>query len=589
MRDLRRLLAFVRPYGRLAILALVMLAALVAMDLAIPRLVQRIVDEGIARHDRGVVVSTAVAMLAISFVSFFIAVLNNGYSVRVGEGVARDLRSALFTKIQALSFADLDRLKTGELVVRLTSDVAAVKSLTQISLRIGTRAPLMMVGSLVLMVATSSRLALTLSPLLVATALLIVVFVVRLEPLFRSVQERLDAVNTVLQENVAGVRLVKAFVRAAREQERFQVANDAMTQRSVRVMMAMSTMTPALTMCVNLGVVVVVAMGGRQTIEGDLTLGQIVAFSNYLLTTMTPLLMMTMLTNMWAAGFVSLRRIGAVLDIAPAIVDAPDAHPVAAEAAPDVAFDEVSFSYAEGDPALSGISFEAQAGKTIAILGATGAGKSTLVQLIPRFYEATSGAVRAFGDDVKEVAQASLAARIGFVQQESVLFSGTVRDNIRYGRPEAPDAAVAEAARAAQAADFIEKLPGGYEARIEQRGRNLSGGQKQRIAIARALLVEPDILVLDDSTSAVDVETEGKIQAALKQARPGRTTFIVAQRISTVLDADAIVVLDKGRVVAFGTHAELLASSEVYREIYDSQLGKGIALDDAADEGRAPA
>lgn len=587
MRDLRRLLAFVRPYGRLAILALIMLAALVAMDLAVPRLVQRIVDEGIARHDRGVVVSTALVMLALSFVSFFIAVLNNAYSVRVGEGVARDLREALFTKIQALSFGDLDRLKTGELLVRLTSDVAAVKSLTQISLRIGTRAPLMMVGSLVLMVSTSPRLAWTLSPLLIVTALLIVVFVVRLEPLFRSVQERLDVVNTVLQENIAGVRLVKSFVRATHEEARFQEANDAMTRRSVRVMMAMSTMTPALTMCVNLGVVVVIAMGGKQSIEGDLTLGQIVAFSNYLLTTMTPLLMMTMLTNMWAAGFVSLRRIGAVLEIEPGISDAADAHPVRAEAAPDVSLEGVSFSYAKGDPALTEVSFDARAGTTIAILGATGAGKSTLVQLIPRFYDASAGTVRVLHDDVKDVTQASLAARIGFVQQETILFSGTVRDNIRYGRPDAPEAEVLEAARAAQADVFIEKI-GGYEARVEQRGRNLSGGQKQRIAIARALLVDPDILVLDDSTSAVDVETEAKIQAAVKKGRPDRTTFIVAQRISTVLDADAILVLDKGRVVAFGTHAELLASSDVYREIYDSQLGKGVALDAITEEGGEP-
>ncbi|MFO0555185.1 MAG: ABC transporter ATP-binding protein [Polyangiaceae bacterium] len=577
MHELRRLLGFVRPYRRLSVLALVMLTTLVAFDLAIPRLVQRIVDEGIGKHDQRAVISTALVMLGISAISFFIAILNNSYSVRVGEGVARDLREALFTKIQTLSFADLDRLKTGELLVRLTSDVGAVKAFTQVSLRIGTRAPLMMAGSLVLMVTTSPRLALTLSPLLIVTAILLVVFVARLEPLYRNLQERLDRVNTVLGENVAGARLVKAFVRAAHERARFAAANDAMTERSIRVMRTTATMTPALTMCVNLGVVVVVAMGGRQSIEGELTLGQIVAFSNYLLTTMTPLIMMTMLTSTWAAGLASLRRIGKVLETEPAITDRANAITIPDGAKPSVRFEGVSFSYAEGAPAISDVSFETFGGKTIAILGATGAGKTTLVELIPRFYDATRGSVSVFDHDVRTVQQAALASRVGFVQQEAVLFSGTVRENIAYGRPSATDEEVERAARAAEAHAFIEELVGGYGARVEQRGRNFSGGQRQRLAIARALLVDPDVLVLDDSTSAVDVETEARIQAALRRGRPDRTTFIVAQRISTVLDADAILVLDKGRVVAFGTHDELLASSEVYREIYESQLGEGVA------------
>ena len=580
MRDIKRLLGFVKPYWQLAVLALVMLTAVVAMDLAIPRLIQRIIDQGIAKQDRAMVVHTALAMLAISALSAVIAIANNVYSVRVGEGVARDLREALFLRIQHYSFGNLDRQKTGLLLVRLTSDVSAVKTLTQISLRIGTRAPLLMIGSLVLMITTSRSLAFTLLPLLVVTTALIVFFVVRMEPLFRLVQQRLDVVNNVLQENIAGARLVKALVRADYEGERFEAANEQMTVRSVKVMQLMSTMQPALTMCINLGVVIVIWVGGMQSIHGDLSLGQIVAFTNYLLTTMTPLVMMTMLSNTWAAGLASLRRVQEILDTVPEVRDAEGALALPASAPPpaNVAFDEVTFKYAgeRSEKVLCDVSFQAAPGKTIAILGSTGAGKSTLVNLIPRFYDVSAGRVVAFEHDVREVTQDSLVAHVGFVPQESVLFSGTVRDNIRYGRPDASEEDVIRAAKAAQAHEFIVKMKDGYDSRVEQRGANLSGGQKQRIAIARALLVDPKILILDDSTSAVDVETETKIQNALAETKSERTTFVVAQRISTVLEADTILVLDKGRIVAEGTHRELMTKSPIYREIYDSQLGGGV-------------
>jgi ATP-binding cassette, subfamily B, multidrug efflux pump len=583
MRELRRLLGFVQPYRRLSILALVMLTALVMMDLAIPRLIQRIIDQGIGHHDRGVVIETALLMLGISALSTVIAIANNGFSVRVGEGVARDLREALFLKIQHYSYGNLDRQKTGQLLVRLTSDVAAVKALTQISLRIGTRAPLLMIGSLVLMITTARSLALTMLPLLLVTVVLIVFFVARMEPLFRLVQQKLDAVNTVLQENIAGARLVKALVRADHEGARFEVANEAMTVRSIKVMQLMASMTPALTMCINVGMVVVIWLGGQQSIRGELSIGQIVAFTNYLLTTMTPLVMMTMLSNTWAAGLASLRRMDEILDSVPDVVDAPDALALPASAEASVAFDDVSFTYAgeESEAVLRGVTLAAKPGKTIAILGSTGAGKSTLVNLIPRFYDVSSGQIRVGDRDVRAVTQDSLVAHVGLVPQEAVLFSGTVRDNIRYGRPSASEDEVIRAAQAAQAHDFIVKMPQGYDSRVEQRGANFSGGQKQRLAIARALLVDPKILILDDSTSAVDVETETRIQRALAEKKGERTTFVVAQRISTVLDADTILVLDKGRIVAEGTHRELMKSSPVYREIYDSQLGKGLAEDAA--------
>jgi ATP-binding cassette subfamily B protein len=577
--DLGKLLGFVRPYARSAILALVMLATLVVLDLALPRLIQRIIDRGIAPHDRGVVVQTSLVMLGISAVSTVIAIANNVFSVRVGEAVARDLRDRAFSTIQRFSYQNLDRNKTGELLVRLTSDVAQVKMLVQISLRIGTRAPLLMVGSMILMVLTSGRLALVILPLLLLTSVFIGLFIVKMEPRFRAVQRKLDALNDVLQENVAGARLVKAFVRSAHEQSRFEVKNVEMTEQSIRTMQLMSSMQPVLTMCINVGVVVVIGYGGLEAVEGKLSLGALIAFSNYLLTTMTPLVMMTVLSNTWASGLASLRRLNVLLATEPDVVDAPDAVPLADDAPPSVAFERVSFRYdeaAEGQ-VLSDVDLvcePTERGRTVAILGSTGAGKSTLVNLIPRFYDATAGQVRVGGPDVRSVTQRSLVSHVGIVPQETILFSGTVRDNVRYGRPDATDDEVIAAAKLAAAHDFITALPHGYDSLVGQRGQNFSGGQKQRLAIARALLMDPPILVLDDATSAVDVETETQIQRALGAGR-ARTTFVVAQRISTVLEADEIVVLERGKIVARGSHRELLASSDVYREIYESQLGEG--------------
>ena len=585
MQSLGRLFIYLRPYRRQAILSLIALTTWVFLDLAIPRLIQRIIDQGILRNDQAVVLETAAIMLGISLLSAVIAVGNNILSVQAGEGVARDLREALFVRIQSYSYANLDQQRTGQLLVRLTSDINALKHLSQITLRIGTRAPLMMIGSLILMISTSPNLALTLLPLLAVTSGLIVFFVLRMEPLFRIVQQKLDRLNNVLHENIAGARLVKAFVRADFEAGRFEVANAELAGGSIRVMRFMSSMTPLLTLCVNIGMVLVIWAGGLQAINGELSLGQIVAFINYLISTMTPLIMMTQLSNTWAAGLASAKRVGEILDTEPAIRDAPHARPTLPGPGAGVGMDDVGFVYAGdgNEPVLSNITLEACPGETIAILGATGAGKSTLINLIPRFYDVTTGRVTFGGADLREVTQDALFAAVGVVPQESLLFSGTVRDNICYGRPEASDAEMVAAARAAQADGFIHNLSLGYDTRVEERGSNFSGGQKQRIAIARALLVQPRILILDDSTSSVDVETETKIQDALEASNGERITFVVAQRISTVLKADKIVVIERGRIAAQGTHRELLATSPIYQEIYDSQLGGGERL--AAEAG----
>lgn len=588
MDPLFKIAVFVKPYRKRAALALILLTALVFMDLAIPRLIQRIIDQGIGRSDQGTVIRTALLMLGISVASLLLAIGNNTLSVQVGESVARDLRDALFARIQTFSFANLDELKTGRLMVRLTSDVNAVQRVVLISLRIGTRAPLLMIGSLILMISTSGALALTMLPLLLITLALMVFFLLRMEPLFRTLQHRLDGLNTILQENIAGVRLVKSFVRADFEGARFEAASEAFTDRSVRVMRIMSSMSPLLTMCVNIGVVIVIWLGGIHSIEGEMTLGQIVAFTNYLLTTMTPLIMMTMLSNLWAGGIVSARRIIEVLDTVPEVRDGPDAVPLPATIEGRIEFENVSFHYGgvNAEPVLEGINLVIEPGQTVAFLGSTGSGKSTLVNLVPRFYDVSAGRVRIDGIDIRALRQDSLRAQIGIVPQETVLFSGTVRDNIRYGVPDATDAEVIAAAKRAQAHEFIAALAEGYDTHVEERGTNFSGGQRQRLAIARALLTRPKILILDDGTSAVDVETETRIQEALATQSHTCTSLVVAQRISTVLNVDKIVVLERGRIAATGTHGELMEASPLYREIFESQLGRDFLPDCPSAGGR---
>ncbi|MCB9135534.1 MAG: ABC transporter ATP-binding protein [Anaerolineales bacterium] len=582
MNDILKLTRFLGPYRKQSTWALIFLTAVVVMDLAIPRLIQHIIDQGIAQKDQAMILRTTAFMLLITVLSTIFAILNNNLSVQASEGFGRDLREALFLKIQTFSFGNLDRLRTGQLMVRLTSDITMIVRIIRTFIRIGTRAPLLMIGSIILMFSTSPRLATTLMPLLLVMGVIIVWFISHTQPLYLAVQRKLDALNTVLQENIAGVRVVKAFNRAAHETDRFALANEDFAERSIRVMQWMAFLMPSLTFLINVGIVIVIWAGGLQAIHGTLTLGEIVAFTNYLLTTMTPLVIMSNLAQVMAAANVSAERVNEVLTNTPDVVDFPAAHPLPDAVPARVTYENVCFSY-DGDcadPVLQNINLTAEPGETIAILGATGSGKSTLVNLIPRFYDVSGGRILIDGVDVRDLTQDSLLAQVGVALQETVLFSGTVRDNIAYGHPTATFEEIVAAAKAAQAHPFIVDLPDGYDTHVEQRGVNLSGGQKQRIAIARALLVQPKILILDDSTSAVDVETESKIQDALETIMRGRTSFIVAQRISTVLNADKIVVLDHGQIVALGTHRELMQSSPTYQEIYDSQLGDGVLAGD---------
>ncbi|MGD1993357.1 MAG: ABC transporter ATP-binding protein [Anaerolineae bacterium] len=572
------MLIFVRPYWRQAALGMLLLVGMVAADLLIPRLTQRVIDLGITEHDMGAIVTTSLMMLGAAVVSALFAIANTILSVRVGQNVSADLRSALVRAVQSFSFGNLDHLQTGELLVRTTSDVNQVQMIVMMSLRILTRAPLWMLGSIVMLILTSARLALLMAVLAPVILALVWFFATRARPLFRTVQERLDRLNQVLQENLAGVRVVKAFVRAEHEKERFERANRDLTEQNARVMRLLATLLPTMILILNLGIVGVIWFGGNLTNAGEMTVGEIVASINYLSYSLFPMLMMGMMIGPLSAADASAGRIWEVLDSTPEVQEHPQAQ-APAQIRGHLAFEDVCFSYDGADcreAVLKDIDLVAAPGEKVAILGATGSGKSSLIHLIPRFYDVSEGRVTLDGVDVRDLPLKTLRDQVGIALQETVLFSGTIRDNIRYGRPDATEAQVVGAAKAAQAHDFITALPEGYDTVLGQRGVNLSGGQRQRIAIARALLVQPQILILDDSTSAVDVETEAKIEEAMDELMTGRTSFIIAQRISTVLNADKIVVLDRGRIAAVGTHEELIDTSPIYQEIYHSQLGNGV-------------
>lgn len=578
MYTVRKILSFVKPYWKLALLALALLFLRVSMDLSIPRLVQRIIDQGINQKDLQVVITTSLMMVGVTILDAAAAVGSSISSVNVGQKVSRDLRKAIFMKVQSFSYGNLDQFNTGKLMVRMTADTDAVQRFVQVSLRIGASAPLTLIGSITLMYLTNHRLALSLLPLHLVVGVVLVLFSNRMEPLYLKIQTRLDWLNNVLQENIAGARLVKAFVRSGHESQRFESANTSYTDAMVSVMQLNAWMSPIVTLLINAGLVYTVWKGGLSAMDGSMTLGQLVAFINYLAATLAPLMQMSVVAVAWANGLASARRVNEVLDAVPEVMEPVNGIILSASDRPGVIFEHVSFHYngSESRLVLKDISLAAAPGQTIAILGATGAGKSTLVNLIPRFYDASEGSVSVGGVDVRQVCEDSLLSRVSIVPQETVLFSGTIRENIRYGRPSATEEEVVAAAKAAQAHDFILAFPEGYDSRVEERGSNLSGGQKQRLGIARAIVTQPDILILDDSTSAVDVETETLIQSALAVTMRGRISFVVAQRISTVLNADKIIVLDRGQIVAEGTHAELMQSSPVYREIYDSQLGSDV-------------
>jgi len=573
---MRRILAFVAPYRRDALAALLLVVLMTGAELAIPGLIQRIIDLGIAPQNMAVVRDTTLLMLGAGLASALLTIGNTILAVRVTSYVTTDMRSAIFDKIQSLSFANLDRFHTSWLLVRLTNDINTLGYVIMMSLRIFLRAPLRLVGSYILMILISPSLSLVMPVLMLATAVIVVRMAHRGRPLFIKLQHKLDALNAILQENLAGVRVVKAFVRARHESEQFEAVNGELMADRIGVMKLFSVLVPTLFLFLNLSSVAAVWYGGHRIRVGALSTGQVVAFLDHLLAVQFPLLLLGSMVSTFSAAQASWERIEQLLQSASEITEDAAAMDLS-NVQGRVHFEDVSFSYAQqsDEPVLSHINLVAEPGQRIAILGQTGSGKSTLVHLIPRFYDVTSGRLTIDGIDVRDVRLRSLRSHIGVALQEPVLFSGSIRDNICFGRPQATDDEVVAVAKAAEAHGFISAFPDAYDAQLGQRGVNLSGGQKQRIAIARALLIRPRILILDDSTSSVDVETEARIEAALEALMVGCTSFTIAQRVSTVLKADKIVVLERGQIVAMGRHTELMRDSPIYREIFDSQLGDG--------------
>ena len=561
----------IRPYWRDAVLAPLLMVLEVSMDLAQPRFLQRIVDEGITAGSMPVIYGTGGLMIAFAIVGAFGGVGCTVYAVRAGLKMGADLREALFKKVQTYSFAELDKLQTGGLVTRLTNDVVQVQEMVMILLRVMIRAPALLVGSLIMAVVTSPRLAVILALLVPILAYILFGVTKRGYPLFAAVQQGIDKVNTVMRENLAGVRVVKAFVRHVHEKNRFGTANDELMMKSMTAMRLMAIVLPLSMVVVNAGVVAVIWYGGFNVTKGAISVGQIMAFVNYLLQALNAMMMVGMLLIRISRAMASSDRIEEVLETEPSVAPCEQPGPIPPSSG-RVEFRNVGFGY-DGEDVLKDVSFLADPGQRVAILGATGAGKSTMIHLIARFYDVSTGSVTIDGVDVRSISDEDLRSRVSVVQQEIVLFSGTIRENLGYGRPEATTEEIVAAAKIAQADDFINELPDGYDTELGQRGVNLSGGQKQRLAIARALVAGPKVLVLDDCTSAVDVETEAKIQEGIARAMGATTVIIVAQRISTVLSADRILVMDDGEIVDSGNHHELIGSSPLYQDIFASQLG----------------
>lgn len=525
----------------------------------------------------GDLMRAAIAILAFAVVRGLFAFLQSYWAERNSQAVAFDLRNELYAKIQRLSFSYHDRQQTGQLMVRATDDVEKLRLFLGQGLLQLVGAIILLTGTLILLFSTNPGLALTTLWILPVALVLFAIFSRISRPMFTRVQQRLSELNTILQENLAGIKVIKAFVREREEQAKFRSAADRLMNQQIAIARLFTFLFPFAFLIANLGQATILYAGGQRIIQGLLTLGEWQEFSLYLVFLFLPIAQFGFIINQFSQASASAVRIFEILDAQSDVVEKPNAI-VLPPIQGHVKFENVSFRYfGSGEPVLRNVSFEVQPGQTVALLGATGSGKTTIINLIPRFYDPTEGRILIDGYDIRDVTLQSLRSQIGIVLQETTLFSGTIRDNIAFGKPDATMDEIIAAAKAAAAHDFIMSFPQGYDTLVGERGTTLSGGQKQRIALARALLLNPRILILDEATSNVDVATEVQIQTALQQLMKGRTSFVIAQRISTVMNADLILVLDRGQIVAQGRHEDLLEESEIYAEIYSSQL-----LDDEA-------
>ncbi len=567
-----KLLRFLRPY-RLILVVVIALAFVQALsNLYLPNLIADIVDYGIVKGDVGYIWRTGGLMLLVAITGTLAAIVGIFLSSRVATGFGKIVRAQIFTRVGQFSLHEFDKLGSSSLITRTTNDTTQVQQVMILILNMMITAPITLVAGVILAINQDAGLSwifVVIIPVLVGA---IVLLMSRAIPLFGVLQLKLDKLNLILDEGLTGVRVVRAFDRQRYEEQRFDVANADLTDVSVRVNQLVALLMPIMMLVLNVSSVAIVWFGAIRINNGDMQVGALIAFLQYAMQILFALLFLSMMFIMLPRSEASAKRINEVLAVVPEINDAEQVKQAEDERG-YIEFQDVTFSYAGAEePALSHISFSAAPGEVTAIIGGTGAGKSTLINLIPRFYDIDSGGILVDGVDIREMAQEYLRSKIGFVPQRAVLFSGTVADNIRYGKEDATDEEVRHAADIAQASDFIENMPEGFDSEIAQGGTNVSGGQKQRLSIARALVRKPEIYVFDDSFSALDFKTDARLRAALKNETRDATVFIVAQRVGTIMDADRIIVLEEGHMVGMGTHRELMETSEVYREIVSSQL-----------------
>lgn len=576
-----KLANYLKKYKLYVVLAPLLMVVEVVSELLQPKLMTKIVNIGVANGDISYIIKIGGLMLLIAILGIIGGIGCLCFASLASQNFGTDVREDLFIKIQHFSFSNIDKFKTSSLITRLTNDITQMQMIVLMSLRMLVRAPLLSIGGIFMAFSINKKLTLVFLAIIPLVAITIAVLIKYSFPLFKVVQDKLDKVNTVMRENLSGVRVVKVFVRSKHEIEKFDEANEDYRDTTIKAFRTIVLLMPVMMLVMNGATIAIIYFGGLQVVAGTMLLGDVMAFLTYLMQILMSLMMITMVFMVFSRAKVSGDRIIEVLETDIDIVN-PQKTVKAPITKGKIEFRNVTFKYegGSGEPVLENVNFIAEAGQTVAILGETGSGKSTLVNLIPRLYDVLDGEILIDGTNVKDMDLTVLRSQVSVVLQEAILFSGTIRDNLLWGKENASEEEIVCSAKNAQAHDFIMDLPEKYETELGQKGVNLSGGQKQRISIARALIKKPKILIFDDSTSAVDMLTEKKIQKALATELKNSTKIIIAQRISSVLNADKILVLGNGTIVAEGTHDELLKNSEDYQEIYYSQAGKGAVVNE---------
>lgn len=567
-----KLSKYLKPYALFAVLTPLSMVGEVLGDLLQPKLMSKIVDDGVLGQDMNLIIRTGLLMLLVLIGGGACGIAASAFGGIASQSFSRDLRVDVFKRVMGLSFEQTDKFTTGSLVTRLTADITAIQQMVDFMLRMLVRDSLLFFGGIIMMLTLNVRFGIIILCALPVEIIMMIVILKKANPYYSIVAKRLDTVNSVVQENVTGARVVKAYVREDTEEKRFDDANISLMESNLRVQTLMAILQPLLMIILNLSVIAVIVIGGWQVQAQAMKVGEVMAAITYLTQVLHGVMMMSMMFQTLAKASASANRLREVLETDPVIKSGSVS--LADKTGGTVSFKNVSFSYPEtkGRPVISDLTLDIKSGESVAILGATGSGKSSLVNLIPRFYDCTAGEVLVDGVNVKDCKLDELRKKVGIVLQKSELFSGTVEDNIKWGDKNATHEEVISAAQAAQADEFIQKIPAGYEGIIAEKGASLSGGQKQRLSISRAVLKKPEILILDDSTSALDLGTEAKLRAEIDRKMNGTTLIIIAQRIQSVKSCDRIAVLDHGKLCACDTHENLLKTCEVYQDIYASQV-----------------